>query len=166
MNQATATDIAEQAAREALKLFNKEQNKTVKRRNLRNTKKLMENYKAIKANIEDGISEITDTCIDFTDELDESDLFIASIRRSKFRSAIMISHIDAAIGRTGQELSIRGEAYKRDMFLDMYITKENVTYESLAEEYDCSPITARRWVNEVNSRLSVHLFGVEGLQFE
>lgn len=166
MNQVTATDIATQAASEALKLYRKEQNRTTKRRNLRNTKRLMENYKAIKSNIKDGISEITDTDIDFTDELDESDLFIASIRRSKFRSAIMISHVDAAIGRARKELYAREELYKFELFLDLYIVGENETYESLAEKYNCSPVTARRWVNDVNSRLSIHLFGVEGLQFE
>lgn len=164
MNQITAQEVAKQAAQEAVKAFHKEMEKGQKSRNFRNTKKLMSNYNAIKTNVEEGVSDIKDTEIDYSDELDEDELFISSIRRSRFRSAIMVSHVDAALGHLKMEQERKQELEKYCVFT--YYFFDEMSYESAAEIYDCSVITARRWVNEMLRELSVYLFGIDGLQLE
>lgn len=158
MNNVTAEEIAKKAAHEAVKEYIHTQHKIMHKKNFRNTKKLMENYKAIKACVDDGISEITDTNLEVSQDLGEDEIFIASIRRSRLRSAIMIANIEKAL----ENLEKQQEQHEKlDIFRKIYF--EGKSYAEVSEIYNCSEITARRWANEMIERLSIYIFGIDGL---
>ena len=165
MNQQTADEIASMAAKKALEEF-KAENKKQNRYNIkRRTRKLMANYNAIKKHVDDGVSEVLKAEIDFTqDELSEDDLYIASIRRSRIRSLIMVAHIEKCLTllEQDQERKLTPEKYR--VFYGHYI--ESKTYEELASVCFCSDKTVKRWVTELESLISVYLFGIDGLTLD
>ena len=164
MNQETATQIAKQAAQEAVKEYETRAKKTARRRNFRNTRKLMKNYKAIKACVDEGVSEISELDIDVSEELGEDELFIASIRRSKFRSAIMLANIDKALQSLEQFQTDNNDEIKYAVFKAIYIDGQD--YEDVADEFNCSVSTARRWGNDMLEKLGCYIFGVDGIYLE
>lgn len=128
----------------------------------RNTKLLMENYNAFKFNAEKGISDSNQLNIDLYEEIDEDTLYVMSIRRSKLRSLIMVSHIDACLKNLKDNQTKKGTIEKFNIFTYYFI--EGMTYERMAEEYSCATITARRWIKEMLMELGFYLFGVDGLK--
>ena len=92
--------------------------------------------------------------------LDE--LFIDSIRKGKFRSAIMLSHIDRCLQLLKAEEEGKNTPEKYYAFSYMYL--DGMSYESIAEVYGYNERTARRWVNELIDILGIYLFGVDALR--
>lgn len=163
MNQVTAQEVAITAATEAVKTFYKEQNRLSRQKIFHNTKYLMENYKRIKDNVEEGIADASDMeegpDIEYG-YLDE--LFIDSIRKGKFRSAIMLSHIDKCLQLLKAEEERKNTPEKYYAFSYLYL--DGISYESIAEVYGYNERTARRWINELTDILGVYLFGVDALR--
>lgn len=165
MNQQTADEIASMAAKKALEEF-KAENKKQNRYNIkRRTRKLMANYNAIKKHVDDGVSEVLKAEIDFTqDELSEDDLYIASIRRSRIRSLIMVAHIEKCLVLLEQDQERKGTPEKYKVFYGHYV--ESKTYEELSSVSYCSDKTVKRWVTELDGLISVYLFGIDGLTLD
>lgn len=165
MNQQTADDIAAKAAKKALDEF-KAENKRQKRYDLkRRTRKLLGNYNSIKEHVDKGVSEVLEAEIDFTkEELDEDDLYIASIRRSKIRSLVYLAHIEKCLALLEVNQKKKGTPEKYKVFYGHYVNVDS--YEELSSTYDCDERTARRWVTELEGLISVYLFGIDGLSFD
>lgn len=165
MNQATAEELAKKAAQEAVCGLLKEQRRLSEKRVFKNTKKLMENYKRIKANVEDGVSQaanLEETQAFEYEYIDE--LFVESVQRSKFRSALMIAHIDKCLELLKREQERKNKVEKYYVFMYFYI--DEMSYESIAEIYGLDERTCRRWVNEMLNILKIYLFGIDALGVE
>lgn len=163
MNKQTAEELAKMAAKEAVKEYKKEQEKNRKRTALHNAKLLMSNYNILKMNVEEGISDISQ--VDFTSlkdiYSDEDVLYIESIRRSKIRSLIMITHIEKCLELLKADLEKKDELDKYKVFIEVLV--EQKTHEDVAEANHIVPMTVYRWVNELLRKLSVYLFGIDSL---
>lgn len=157
-------EIADQAAKQALKDYKAEERKK-NRYGLKNkARKLMANYNSIKAHVDEGVSEALDASreIDFMEEdLSEDSLYIISIRRSRIRSMIMVAHIDKCMEMLKYNQEECGAVEKYYMFYDHYMNE--IGFEQLGELYSCSDKTARRWVGEMESKMSVYLFGADAV---
>lgn len=165
MNQQTADEIASKAAKKALNEFKAESKKQKKYDIKRRTRKLIGNYNSIKEHVDKGVSEVLEAEIDFThDELDEDELYIAAIRRSKIRSLVYVAHIEKCFALLEENQRKKGTPEKYIAFYGHYV--EETPYEQLSSTCNCSVITAKRWVNELEGLISVYLFGIDGLSFD
>lgn len=165
MNKTTAEEIARMAAKEAVLELKKEIEKGNETRNFRNTRKLMQNYNRICKSVQEGIAELSD--IDNEEEMrefSEEDIFIRSIMKSKIRSIIMIAHIDKCLELVEEEEYRKNTPEKYLAFKYFYL--DEMGYESIAEVYGYAERTARRWVNELTSILSIYLFGADAVILE
>lgn len=165
MNQQTTDEIAAKAAKKALDEF-KAENKRQKRYDIkRRTRKLMGNYNSIKDHVDKGVSEVLDAEIDFTqEELDEDDLYIAAIRRTKIRSLTYVAHIEKCLALLKANQEKKGTPNKYKAFYGHYV--EEASYEDLSSACSCDERTVRRWVTELEGLISVYLFGIDGLSLD
>lgn len=161
MNQQTADELIDKAVKKAIKEHAKEQKIEKKRKALYNTKLLLKNYEKIKNSIEEAISEVRQLEEQPFDCADEDDVYIASIRRSKLKSLIVVSHIDSALERVKQDCVRKNVPEKYDAFLSCFI--ENMSYDEAALYYHSSKTSISRWVNEITKEVSIQLFGVDGI---
>jgi len=75
----------------------------------------------------------------------------------------MVQHIDMALDLLQKNSMKNGKAEenKYDAMIDVFIY--NKTFEESAEKYHCTPLTVRRWKNDMLKSLGILLFGIDGL---
>lgn len=162
MNKETAEQLAKTAAMEAVREFEKSQKKSRKVKVFQNAKKLMENYNRICKSVQEGVSELSD--VDGGEDLEElsaEDIYINSIIKSKLRSIVMIAHIDKCLGLLEAEEYQKNTPEKYLAFKYFYL--DGMTYDSIAEVYGYGERTARRWITELTTILSIYLFGADAI---
>ena len=119
---------------------------------LHNTRMLMEEYIEMKRHIESAVSE--------EDELKEEQY--GRVRRSKMKTAMMIANIDRAMEELRAEYEMKEMVYKYDAFKMHYI--DGVSYEEIADIQNCGKNTPSRWSKELIRKMSVKLFGIDGVE--
>lgn len=163
MNKVTAEEVAKMAAKEAVEEFYKQMNREVKTKTFQNTKFLMESYKEIKEHVEKGIADVHDMEREFSESgVDEDELFIYSIKKSKMRSMIMIAHIEKCLELLRRSLESKGREDKYIAYKCFYI--DGLTYEQIEEQEGYNERTVRRWITELNQIMGTYLFGVDVLK--
>lgn len=166
MNQA---EVAEIAARVAIEVVQKEQNKLRKSqqdRRLRNTRLLLKNYRRFAvhaASLKTELSEID--MLEQADMLDQ-DFAIESIKRSKERTIAIVKFVDQMI-KVYQllcETSGRPEDMRRyqTVYL-MYISEERKTADEIAACHSCDRSTVFRDLKAAINALTALIFGVDGV---
>lgn len=128
---------------------------------LYNTRILMEHYIEMRKHCELAISEADEL------EIKEFDAFapethLESVRRSKTKTALMIANIDRAMKELEKEYTEKQMLYKYEAFRMHYI--DGKSYEEVAEIQNCGKNTPARWSKELIRRMSVKLFGVDGIE--
>jgi hypothetical protein len=163
-------EMINKAAKQAIKEYDQEKREEARKKVFHNTGLLLKNYNSLMEHYKNAIdtvdiSRIDDQIETEIEELEsEDELFIRSIRKSKFRTFIMLSHIDMALGELKNEMEHKHQSEKYNT-LKMYYIQEK-TFEEIAEQLNCSVITARRWKNEMIGELSIFLFGIDGMKIE
>ena len=134
-----------------------------KDRRLHSTKLLIKNYDKLKNHIEkinsDGFMGYFGE--DLHEALEENDVFLNSVLRTKARTAQMVSCIDISLEILADEYEENGTYYIYDAFHMYYI--EKLTYEEIAEKLNAGKNTPARWVKEVLNKLNILLWGVDAL---
>ncbi|MBZ9633057.1 hypothetical protein [Clostridium sp. FP1] len=160
-------EVIKKAVTEAIKEFDIKRREDAKTKVLHNTKLLLSNYNSLVLHYEKAIDNLDYIELDESDEkscesIESNDkLFILSIRRSKFRTMIMVSHIRAALEALKEDCIEKNQLIKYEMLEKYYL--QNVPFNEIAIEFNCVERTARRWKNEMIQCLSVYLFGVDAL---
>lgn len=154
--------IIEEAIKRAIKEFDKEKREEKKKTVLHNTKLLMKNFNSLKAHSDKAKYNLKD--FELEEEDDDDRAYIMSIRRSKLRTMIMVSHIEMAMGELKAK-KIREGAFEQYRALEMYYVEER-TYDEIREELNCGQNTPLRWINSSIKELSVLLFGLDGVKIE
>ncbi len=157
--------VADMAAEKILKKHLDRLNRR-KEKWLHNTKKLMENYNALKEHSEKAITEILDTdleeilCGQMSEE-NEKDLRITSINASKLRTSTYIAHLDVALRllKSQYERMHKSRKYRA---LEMRY-KEEKEYSIIAEKEKVDERTIYRDIDEALKDLSLFLYGINGL---
>ena len=170
------SDVAREAALEAIKQYKQQEKEHVRKRRLHNTGLLLENY----LDFQEYYNSIKYKAEDIQDSLDPAefdvvyidDIFIDSIKRSKVRTMIIIRQIETAVEKIQKEMEICNESEKYKAVQYLYFTQElkdmkfNPRVAKVAELLDCSESSVRRWNNEILKKLSVMLFGVDGMRID
>ncbi len=155
---------AKKAAAEAIKEIKVKEKEEKKKYKLHNTWLLLKNYNELVSNVNNSIDEISQLENDRIDfgSLDEEELFIMSIKKSKAKTLIMIAHIDRAMKTLKENQKKKGTVEKYEVLEKFYL--KEFKYDELVEQYSCGVNTPRRWMNEMIDELSVLLFGIDGLK--
>lgn len=160
MENAEIEKIAKEIAKEAIKEYVELNKKAERKRMLHNTFALMENYTELKKFAVSAISESSQLKkVDFPNSKNE---YLNSIRKSRIRTSLIITHIDESIKSLRKECAEKGESYKYEAFEMRYI--KNMSYEAIQEKLNCGKNSPSRWCKEMINLLSVKLFGIDGVE--
>ncbi|RDY22868.1 hypothetical protein CHF27_011140 [Romboutsia maritimum] len=166
--------LAKQIAKEVIEEMKQE--KLDKR--LHNTRLLMRNYNTLKAHVEKvngDIKNLTDDIEEFEydenmDLLDEDEIFIRSMLRTKMRTAKMLACIEESLEIIKIDMDKKREMYKFKAFTLFFIGEkkddgifEKKTNEEISELLNCGKNTPKKWSDEIIAQLNVLLWGVEAL---
>lgn len=160
-------EVIKKAVTEAIKEFDIKKREDAKTKVLHNTKLLLSNYNNLSKHYEQAVDNLDYIELDETDEnscesIESNDkLFILSIRRSKFRTMIMVTHIKTALKSLKEDCIRKNQLNKYEVLEKHYL--QNVPFNQISVELSCSEITARRWKNEMVQDLGVYLFGIDAL---
>lgn len=161
MNKQTADELIDKAVKSAIKEYSNKQRFERKKKTLHNTKLLLKNYRKIQSSVEEAVLEVSQLENEYI-VMDESDeLYIESIKRSKLRSLIVITHIDKALALVQEECRRKGIPEKYKAFVSCML--DGMTYDDAAREYFTSKQSISRWVNDLTKEVSIQIFGVEGI---
>lgn len=166
-----AKEAGEEAARNILKDQEKRRIKRHDRR-LRNTALLLKNYKNFVAHCNNAVFtskqlkiynaiDILDEC----DDLEDDEVYVKSIMKTKERTTIILNHINKILGYykyTAKKEPEKERIYK--VIKGIYVDKK--TYQGLSEELNCSTKTIERDRKEGVSDLSILIFGIDGVRLE
>lgn len=129
---------------------------------LHNTRLMMEHYIEMRAHVENAVSEIEELEEEQFATLRTAETHLESIRRSKMKTALMIANIDRAMEELRREYEEKGMAYKWQCFKDHYI--DGISNEDIAERMNCGKNTPSRWEKELIKKMSVKLYGIDGIE--
>ena len=129
---------------------------------LYNTRILMESYIEMRKHIENAISEAEEMEEEEFTPFRSENTHLESIRRSKTNTALMLMNIDRAMEELRREQEENGTLYKYEAFRMHYV--EGKTFEEVADIMNCGKNTPSRWSKELIRKMSVKLFGVDGIE--
>jgi len=173
-------DRARATALEAVRIYRQEERDMHKRAGYHNMRTLMENYLDLvehyekiqyrAKDLEDYLENMD--IYDVDTETEEGEIRIEAIKRSKTRTLIMVTQIQAAIGMLKRDMEQKDEIEKYQTVCLLYMDKGKQGMKfakrvnAVAEDVKCDPGTIRRWNNEMLNKLAVKLFGVDGLKLD
>lgn len=173
-------DRARATALEAVRLYRKEEREQIKRTGYHNMRTLMENYldlvehyekiKYRAKDLEDYLENMDIYGVDTGTE--EGEIRIEAIKRSKTRTLIMVTQIQAAVAMLKRDMEAKNEVEKYQTITMLYMDqnkrgmKFNQRVNAVADDVKCDPVTIRRWNSEMLNKLAVKLFGVDGLRLD
>ena len=149
--------LIEIAARAGAREYAAMQKKDRQKKIIHNTYALMESYVALKKHTTTAVSEASQV-----GTLSGSNEYLQSIRSSKVKTALMIIHIDESLKELKKDFKRSGESYKYDAFYMKYI--DGLTYEQIQTKLNCGKNSPSNWCKEVMKKLSVKLFGIDGVE--
>lgn len=150
--------VIKKAAREAVTEYKKQEEKDKKRDKYHNTFTLMKCYRDAVFHIEHAISDGEQMELKgMTKEQERT--YVESIRRSRFKTLIMTTHIDQAIEEIERRRQQAGREAEYRAF-ELYFI-HGWDYEKIAEELETGKNTPRRWVTGIIKELSVLLWGLD-----
>ncbi|CZR95547.1 MULTISPECIES: hypothetical protein [Clostridioides] len=167
--------VAREAAEKAIVTYEnrkKEEAKYSSDRKLRNTKLLLKHYKDFKRHVNNSIfkvSNINENAIEILEELINSkiteNLFVESISNSVSRTNIIISHINTMINiyeaysKQCGELEVR----KYRIIYKRFIDEKRWSIKEIATSENIDNRTVYRDINLACEKLSVFIFGIDGV---
>ena len=159
-------EIVKETIALTIKEYEKNMNERNKRKILYNTKLLLKNYNELKNHSMNAVyKNIDEEVIDRMngEEANYSDdkIFIESIKVSKIKTLIIITHIDVALERVRQKHVMKG-TYEKYKALELYYIKEK-RKEEIAEELNSSTKSITRWIKETEEDVAINVFGVNTL---
>ncbi len=117
----------------------------------------MKCYRDAAFHVENAVSEASQMAAEYANEKEE--IYLRSVRRTRFRTMIIKSHIDRAVDEIKRRRTAEGREEEYRAF-EMYFM-EGVGYEQIAEELETGESTPRRWIKGILKELSVLLWGLD-----
>lgn len=82
-----------------------------------------------------------------------------SIRRTRFKTILMLDHIDKAVEEIERRRQQQGREVEYKAF-ELYFM-QGLDYADIAEELNTGKNTPRRWISGIINELSVLLWGID-----
>lgn len=168
---------AEVGSKTALDVYTKQkerEKRTRVDRRLRDTKRLMRSYREIKIHAGDAIASLSEVANEdfkfFQDMMEERDrIDVEAIVRSKARSAIILTHIDAML--QAYEIicynSKKPEEQRRYRVLEsMCLVEEPLPVIEIAERENIDTRTVYKDLDAACEKMSALLFGIQWIERE
>lgn len=152
-------NLIKELAKEVIEEIEIKKKKEKRNKRLHNTKLLMNNYNALKAQV----GKIEKTNIEYECEDEEEVVFIESITRTRLRTITMLGYIERALKIVKQDYRKKSEKFKILAFEKYYFDKKQI--EEISKDCNCSISSARRYIDCVIDDLSLLLWGVDSLEF-
>ncbi|MCF8017820.1 MAG: hypothetical protein K9L62_00345 [Vallitaleaceae bacterium] len=168
---------AEVASKTAIEVYTKQKEKEKRMRSdrrLRDTKRLMRNYREIKVHAGDAIAslaEIETEDFDFFQSLmeDMNEIDVKAIIQSKAKSAIMLTHIDTML-QAYQTIcygSKKPEEQRRYRVLEsMRLVDDPPSVSEIAERENIDTRTVYKDLDAACEKMSALLFGIQWIERE
>ena len=150
--------LIQKAARAAVAEYKRQEDKEKKQNKYHNTFTLMKCYRDAVFHIENAISDGTQLELKGMTE-EQQRIYLESIRRTRFKTLIMTTHIDKMV----EEIERRRRAAGREIeyrAFELYFM-QGMDYAQIAEELDTGKNTPRRWVTAIINELSVLMWGID-----
>lgn len=166
-----AKEGAKTAAEEIRKDRNRERESRYDRR-IYNTKLLLQNYRLFKEHCARAVfdaSQLDENAIDILDMMCSrpEKTFVASIKRSVQRTAIIVNHIDVMLDvffvlceRSGKEEDLR----RKRVINALYIADKTMTIDEISEQEGVNNRTIYRDIEISVDKLTGLIFGLDGLK--
>lgn len=143
-------------------------------RRLRDTKRLMRNYREIKIHAGDAIASLAEVVNEdyefFRNLMEEGDkIDVTAIVRSKARSAIMLTHIDTMLQayQTICYASKKPEEQRRYRVLEsLCLFEEPLPVNEIAERENIDTRTVYKDLDAACEKMSALLFGIQWIERE
>lgn len=159
-NAPAEQEALEAVIAQAVKKAMKEIRRTDQQQALHNTAQLMENYRALKGYEGRAVDNAEVARLHGAEVQGEA--WLRSIRKNKTRTAVMLAHLDAALEELEKETRQKGRSYMFDAYRMRYM--EGLTAEEVAERLNTGKNSPGRWCKQLNERLAVLLFGIDGIR--
>ena len=143
------------AAKEGVKEYKRQQDKEKRNAKYHTTYKLMMSYRDAAFHGENAVSEGSQ--IEDSDE--QTTTYLRSVRKTKFKTMLMLAHIDKMVEEVERKYEQAGKKIEFDAF-DMYFM-QGMSYTEIAQELNTGVNTPRRWINGILDKLSVLLWGLD-----
>lgn len=174
MIKQAAYAASEEGATRALEKFRRTQEKESKKsrdRRLRNTRKLLENYRRLKRHAESAVyssmqEEVEDIINEMWDPNDRSEQIVFSIKSSATRTSIIMAHVTAEIEEYRRLCYASPNQIDRDRadaLFARYIDENEKTIEEIADKLCVGERTVQRYIERATKDVSVFMFGIDGL---
>jgi hypothetical protein len=158
-------------AKEAIKQYKEDVEQEERKTLFRNTKALLNHYHELKEHCQDTLNEEKNISeeMDFIRQLRE-DIVLESIKRTRSRTILMMSHIDGCLHVLHKKMNEKGQGEKYEVINILYLNEETYALPSLekieiaAEQLHVSDRTIKRYETEMINELSVLLFGIGALK--
>lgn len=146
------------AAKAGVAEYKRQETKERKKDKYHDTFSLMKCYRDAVFHKENAISEGTQLELDNMTE-EQRETYLRSVRRTKFKTMLMLDHIDKAVEEIERRRTTAGREVEYKAF-EMYFM-QGVDYQQIAEELNAGKNTPRRWITGIINELSVLLWGLE-----
>lgn len=164
--------VGAKAATDTLQKAHSKEEKAKRDRRLHNTGLLLRNYRTLKESCSNSVYEKTverrESAKDVIDEImtmHDDKVIVDSIRRSAYRTSIMVEHIEKMLDVYRIYCSKYSEREKRQykVIKMMYISKQKSTVLEISKKFNVSKVTIYDDLKIAEERLSSLFFGIDGL---
>jgi len=151
--------LLKKATKEGIREYQKELSRGKRKDKYHDTFRLMKCYQDAVFHIENAVSE--ETQLELESKTDEAgEIYLRSIRRTRFRTMLMTAHIDKAIDEMERRRIKEDRALEYKAFELYFIHR--LTYLQIAEELHIGKNTPRNWITGIIKELSILLWGLDG----
>lgn len=158
MPQADFEDMIQKAAKAAVREWKRQEEVERRRDKYHNTFTLMKCYRDAVFHVENAVSDGEQLELKGMTE-EQQQMYLESIRRTRFKTLIMTAHIDKAVEEIERRRKAAGKEVEYRAF-ELYFM-QGWDYEQIAEELDTGKNTPRRWITKIINELSVLLWGID-----
>ena len=159
LNEDELEQIITTAAKRGVEIYKREEQKKPKADKYPDTYSLMRCYRDAVFHRDNAVSEAAQ--LQQQGELTEEQqaTYLRSIRRTRFKTILMLDHIDKAVEEIERRRQQQGREVEYKAF-ELYFM-QGLDYADIAEELNTGKNTPRRWISGIINELSVLLWGID-----
>lgn len=159
LNEDELEQIITTAAKKGVEIYEREKQKKHKADKYHDTFSLMKCYRDAVFHRDNAVSEAAQ--LQQQGELTEEQqtTYLRSIRRTRFKTILMLDHIDKAVEEIERRRQQQGREVEYKAF-ELYFM-QGLDYVDIAEELNTGKNTPRRWISGIINELSVLLWGID-----
>ena len=159
LNEEELEKIITTAAKKGVEIYKQEEKKKNKANKYHDTFSLMKCYRDAVFHRENAVSEAAQLSKQSELTEEQQTTYLRSIRRTRFKTILMLDHIDKAVEEIERRRQQAGREIEYRAF-ELYFM-QGLDYTDIAEELNTGKNTPRRWISGIINELGVLLWGID-----